>query len=81
MPSRTKHPSSPPPTVYDRNVCAPDFFSVSLNRPGDAAAFVARATAFYEAMADLDRAVILHVSEDRKLYLSSIEQTIPPEHP
>ena len=63
--------ATPARTLYDINVCAPDYFST---KTCTSAAFVERAAAFCAAMVSLDRAVLLHIDDDGSLYLSSVEE-------
>ena len=63
-------------TLYDVDVCAPDFFSVNpSSMDAKCAEFVRRAHAFYETMRSLSRVTILCFDPDtHSLYLASVDE-------
>lgn len=66
-----------PKTLYDINVCAPEYFTLGrVFTEKDAVEFCRRAAAFYDTMDSLGRAVMLCRDRDENtLYLASVEAT------
>ncbi len=72
MSGNKKKAPKAPTTLFDVNTCAPDYWSVTPSSE-----WSLRVHAFVEAMATLDRAVLVHYDPDSgKLYLSSIPAAV-----
>lgn len=63
-------------SIYDRNICGPDALEIadSMRNDPTIAAWWSRVKLYAEAMHELNRAVILHRTEEGVWYLSSVEE-------